>query len=238
MRALWQRLEAAERRIAELEARLGEPGKTPDNSSLPPSKGQKPNRPEKAKRIGPRQGSLGRTGGGRPLVSHPDQTVTAKASACTHCHAVLTEADQVLHGRYDKIDLPVVRPVVTRVERYAGQCPCCGGITVAPVPVGLEETSPFSANIVALAIYLRFTHAISYRRLTQMFLHLYALPISEGALDAMLQRAGPCFAAEVAAMLARLRRSRLVCSDETTVRIDGRTHWDWVLQNDQVAIHV
>jgi transposase len=238
IRALWQRLEAAERRIAELEARLGEPGKTPDNSSLPPSKGQKPNRPEKAKRIGPRQGSLGRTGGGRPLVSHPDQTVTAKASACTHCHAVLTEADQVLHGRYDKIDLPVVRPVVTRVERYAGQCPCCGGITVAPVPVGLEETSPFSANIVALAIYLRFTHAISYRRLTQVFLHLYALPISEGALDAMLQRAKPCFDNEVAAILARLRRSRIVCSDETTVRIDGRTHWNWVFQNDQVVIHV
>ena len=41
IRALWQRLEAAERRIAELEARLGEPSKTPDNSSLPPSKGQK-----------------------------------------------------------------------------------------------------------------------------------------------------------------------------------------------------
>ena len=238
IRALWQRLEAAERRIAELEARLGEPGKTPDTSSLPPSKGQKPNQPEKAKRVGPRQGSLGRTGGGRALVCHPDQTVITKASACAHCHAALTDADQVLHGRYDKIDLPVVRPVVTRVERYAGQCPCCGGVTLAPVPVGLEDTSPFSANIVALAIYLRFTHAISYRRLTQVFLHLFALHISEGALDAMLQRARPCFDNEVAAILARLRRSRLVCSDETSVRIDGRTHWDWVFQNDQVVIHV
>jgi transposase len=48
IRALWQRLEAAERRIAELEAWLAEPGKTPDNSSLPPSQGQKPNQPEKA----------------------------------------------------------------------------------------------------------------------------------------------------------------------------------------------
>jgi transposase len=238
IRALWQRLEAAERRIAELEARLAEPGKTPDNSSLPPSTGQKPNRPEKAKRVGPRQGSLGRQGGGRPLVSQPDQTVTAKAPACIHCHTALTDAHQVLHGRYDKIDLPVVRPVVTRVERYAGQCPCCGAITLAPVPVGLEESSPFSANIVALAIYLRFTHAISYRRLTQVFLHLYALHISEGALDAMLQRAKPCFDNEVAAILARLRRSRIVCSDETTVRIDGRTHWNWVFQNDQVVIHV
>ena len=59
IRALWQRLEAAERRIAELEACLAEPGKTPDNSSLPPSQGQKPNQPEKAKRIGPRLGRLG-----------------------------------------------------------------------------------------------------------------------------------------------------------------------------------
>ena len=153
--ALWQRLEAAERRIAELEARLAEPGKTPDNSSLPPSKGQKPNQPEKTMRAGPRQGSLGRRGGGRPLALLPDETVTSKAPSCTHCRATLTEADQVLHILCDKIDLPVVRPVVTRVERYAGHCPCCGGVTLAPVPVGLEEGPPFSVNIVALAIYLR-----------------------------------------------------------------------------------
>jgi transposase len=102
----------------------------------------------------------------------------------------------------------------------------------------MEEGSPFSVNIVALAIYLRFTHAISYRRLTQLFMQIYALQISEGALDAMLQRAKPCFDNEVVAILARLQRSRIVCSDETTVRIDGRTHWDWVFQNDQVVIHV
>jgi hypothetical protein len=37
-----------------------------------------------------------------------------------HRRIALSDADQVLHGRYDKIDLPVARPVVTRVERYAG----------------------------------------------------------------------------------------------------------------------
>ncbi len=238
IRALMQRLEAAERRIAELEAKLGEPPKTPDNSSPPPSNRQKPNQAEKAGRDGPRLGSLGRKGGGRPLACDPDETVIAKSVACVHCQAALGEADQVLHGRYDRIDLPVVRPVVTRVERYAGHCPCCGGVTLAPVLEGMEEGSPFSVNILALAIYLRFTHAVSYRRLTQLFLHLFALQISEGALDAMFQRARPCFGNEVAAILARLRRSRIICSDETTVRIDGRTHWNWVFQNDQVVIHV
>ena len=236
--ALWQRLEGAERRIAELEAKQSDPAKTPDNSSVPPSKGQKPNQPEKTMRRGPRKGSLGRKGGGRPLACDPDETVTAKVVTCMHCQAGLTEADQVLHGRYDKIDLPPVRPVVTRVERYAGHCPCCGGVTVAPLPEGMEPGSPFSSNITALAIYLRFTHAISYQRLSRLFLHLFGLHISEGALDAMLRRAKPCFDNEVAAILARMRRSRIVCSDETSVRIDGRTHWNWVFQNDQVVIHV
>jgi transposase len=238
IRALWAQVQSLTTRVAVLEARRDEPSKTPDNSSLPSSKGQKPNQPEKAKRVGMRQGSVGRKGGGRPLACDPDETVTAKAIACVHCLAALNDADQVLHGRYDKIDLPVVRPMVTRVERYAGHCPCCGGVTLAAIPTGLEDGSPFSVNIVALAIYLRFTHAISYRRLTQLFLHLYALKISEGALNAMLQRAKPCFDNEVAAILARLRRSRIVCSDETSVRIDGRTHWNWVFQNEQVVIHV
>jgi transposase len=236
--ALWQRLDAAEGQIAELEAKLAEPPKTPDNSSLPPSKGQKSSQTEKTKRSGPRQGSLGRKGGGRPLACDPDETVVAKALGCVHCRAALTDADQVLHELYDKVDLPPVRPVITRVERYAGHCPCCGQVSLAPVPQGLEPGTPFSVNILALAIYRRFTHAISYQRLSRLFLHLFARQISEGALDAMFRRAKPCFDNAVAAILARLRRSRIICSDETTVRIDGRTHWNWVFQNDQVVIHV
>jgi transposase len=238
IRALWAQVQSLTTRVAALEARLSEPGKTPDNSSLPPSKGPKPNKPEKAKRVGPRPGSVGRKGGGRALACDPDETVIARPAACAHCQAALSNADQVLHGRYDKIDLPPVRPMVTRVERYAGYCTCCGGVTLAAIPAGLEDGSPFSVTIMALALYLRFTHAISYRRLSQLFRHLYALQISEGALDAMLQRAKPCFDREVSAILARLRRARIVGSDETTVRINGHTHWNWVFQNDQVVIHV
>jgi len=229
--ALWTR-------VAELEARLDAPPKTPGNSSLPPSRGHKADRPANAKPPGPRPGSVGREGGGRSLAEEPDQRVIAKAAVCAHCRAALGEADQRLHARYDKIDLPPVRPVVTRVERYRGHCPCCGGTTLAPVPEGLEEGSPFGPSVLALALYLRFTHAISYRRLTRLFLHLFALGISEGALDAMFRRAKRRFDDETAVILARLRRARVVCSDETAVRVGGRTHWNWVFRNDEVVIHV
>ena len=161
VQALTAQVQILTARVAELEAKLGVPPKTPDNSSVPPSKGHKPNRAKKAKRSGPRQGSLGRTGGGRALAANPDEVVTAKPVRCAHCQAVLGEADQTLHGRYDKIDLPKVDAVVTRVERYAGHRVCCGGTTLAPLPERLEAGTPFSLNIVALAMYLRFVHAVS-----------------------------------------------------------------------------
>lgn len=177
---------------------------------------------DKPARPGPRRGSLGRKGGGRLLAEVADET----------------EADLTLASRFDKVDLPKVVPVVTRVERYAGHCRCCGGTTLAQLPEGLEPGTPFSLNIVALAMYLRFVHHVSYRRLSRLMLELFGLAISEGALNAAFQRGKPRFDAETAAILARLRRARVVCSDETGVRIDGRTCWNWVFQNDEVVIHV
>ena len=238
IRALWAQVQSLGARVAALEARLNDPPKTPENSSVPPSKGQKPNAPEKPARQGQRQGSIGRKGGGRALCAIPDETVTARAARCGHCQAALADADQSLAARYDKVEIPGVRPFVTRVERYAGHCRCCGGTTLAPVPDGLEQGSPFSINIVALAMYLRFVHAVSYRRLTRLLLDLFGLAISEGALDAAFRRGKPRFDASVANILARLRRSRVVCSDETSVRVGGRTHWNWVFQNGDVVIHV
>jgi len=245
IRALWAQVQALTAqvqtlvaRVAELEAKLGTSPKTPDNSSLPPSKGKKPNRAEKVARRGPRPGSPGRMGGGRLLAATPDETVIAKPVRCVHCQASLGEADHVLHGRYDKIDLSQVAPVVTRVERYVGRCRCCGGTTLATVPESLEPGTPFSVGIVALAMYLRFVHAISYQRLSRLLGELLGLAISEGALDAAFRRGKLHFDADVAAILVRLRRARVVCSDETSVRVAGRTCWNWIFQNSEVVFHV
>jgi transposase len=245
IRALWVQVQALTAqvatltaRVAELEAKPGVLPKTPDNSSLPPAQGKKPNREDRPSRTGPRQGSLGRKGGGRMLAEAPDETVTARPARCAHCQAALGEADQTLADRFDKLDLPKVAPVVTRVERYAGHCRCCGTTTLAPLPEGLEPGTPFSRDIVALAMYLRFVHHVSYRRLSRLLLELFGLTISEGALDAAFRRGKPGFDAETAAILARLRRARVVCSDETGLRIDGHSCWNWVFQNDEVAIHV
>src|SRR3954452_21985031 len=106
-------------RVVELEAKLDLPPKTADNSSLPPSRGKKPNREDQPARTGPRQGSLGRQGGGRRLGETPDEPVTPRASRCAHCQEALTENDLTLSVPLDKVALPKVSKLLTRVEPYA-----------------------------------------------------------------------------------------------------------------------
>ena len=65
--------------------------------------------------------------------------------------------------RYDRIELPEIKPDVTRVVLHGGVCPCCLARFKAPPPHGLEPGSPFGPNF-----YLRFAHAVSFERLARL----------------------------------------------------------------------
>ena len=130
--------------------------------------------------------------------------------------------EQHLHAVYDKIELPPIRPMVTR-SQHAGQCPHCGQSYVAPVPVGMEPGTPLGTSIQSLATYLRYTHAISYARLSALFTQVYGVSISEGALANLFQRVHTQLDDRVTEIRTRLRSSRLICSDETGARVNGRT---------------
>jgi transposase len=86
--------------------------------------------------------------------------------------------------------------------------------------------------------YLRYSHAVSYQRLCQLMRELYGLSISEGAIANLLQRVQRHLENPVSQIVERLRRARLVCSDETGARVQGQNQWEWVFQNNQVCLHV
>ena len=88
-----ERVAAQDARIAALEARLGEltqPPKTPDNSSKPPSQGQKSDGPA----TGDRPPRKSRPGVGRALHPTPDRIVEARLSTCPNCAAAFPDASQ------------------------------------------------------------------------------------------------------------------------------------------------
>jgi transposase len=221
--------------LAALEAKLGRPGKTPKNSSLPPSRGQKANA---SKGTQTKRTQASHPGVGRPLAANPDHVVPAVALACPHCAAELSAADQTVRQIYDRIEIPPVKPVTTQVRRHGGVCPCCQKTFLAPVPEGLEPGSPYGTSVVSLAIGLRYSHAISYERLAGLFEEVFGLPISEGALGNLFERSRTAFADQVANIKGKLLASTVICSDETTMRVKKRTWWQWTFQNAQACIHL
>ena len=157
-------------RVEELEARLNIPPKTPGNSSLPPSKGQKANRPEKAKKE-----RRGRPGVARKLAENPDHVRDVFADACPECGKAASPSDQPEVHAYDHIDLPEIKPVVTRVHLHSGACRHCGKRIAGTPPARMPPGSPFGPGIAALAIYLHTRQMVSYNRLVEMFKGLFGL---------------------------------------------------------------
>ena len=141
-------LDAALARITELEQRLAvfeRPPKNPDNSSLPPSRGAKCDRP-----TGDKRARKSRPGVGRALEPNPDRVVDARLEVCPHCAAAFPAEQQTPQQVYDRIELPPIKPDVTRVRLFGGRCACCGarataagaeragaGLAVRPVDCGV-----------------------------------------------------------------------------------------------------
>ena len=220
-------------RIADLETKLGAPSKTPDNSSTPPSKGEKANLPDRL-----RKRRRGRPGACRALAEHPDRIIEASLSACPHCGFVLSLADQPDIHAYDHIELPAINPTVTRINRHRGVCPCCRKHVAAPAPQGFEPGSPFGPGLCALIIHLHVTQAISFERLARLLGDVFGLTISEGAIANILTRAEAPLLAAVAPIAQAVRSSPVVGSDETSARVGGKNWWQWVLLGSTAVCHV
>jgi transposase len=220
-------------RLAKLEAKLGQPPKTPDNSSLPPSRGQKGSGEASGRPKGkPHQGSH------RALHPHPTRALDVRARECPHCAADVSEVVQSGLERYDRIELPAIKPDVTRVVLHGGTCPCCARGFKATPPEGLEPGSPFGPNLRAFVLYLRFTHAISFERLARLMSDLVGLEISEGALVNMLADSRKAFARAASRIRARLLSGSILQSDETSVRVGKQTWWTWVFHHGRQCCFV
>jgi len=89
------------KRIADLEARLGLPPKTPDNSSLPPSTGHKASGEGGAKAK-----SKAHAGAHRPLQANPTHKRDVVALSCQHCGADVSATAQKPVLTYDRIEIP------------------------------------------------------------------------------------------------------------------------------------
>jgi transposase len=214
---------------AKLHGRLDLPPKTPNNSSAPPSQGGQ----------GLERGyeeAQAQAGAHRSLHPNPTSRRDIFASSCQHCGADVSQKPQIACEAYDRVEIPDIKPSVTRVTLHRGTCPCCAKKFKAPPPVGMEPGSPFGPNLRALGIFLRFTQGIAFEWLATLLSDLLGLEISEGALVNMLDAARDSFAAAPCAIRARLLCGTILQSDETGLRVGKKNWWLWVFHHDDSAV--
>ena len=226
-------------RVAALEAKLGEPPKTPDNSSVPPSRGQKTTRPPQQKRPRRKRNGPGAT---RPLADAPDRVIDCYARGCLHCGATVGSEGQTVRHAFDHIDLPPIRPIVTRVRIFGRRCAHCRRRLRGAAPDAMPTGSPFGPSIVALLAYLHHHHAVAYDRLARMMAELFGLRISDGAIANALRRSARPLERAEAAILERLRHAAVIGCDETGARLSTealgtRMGWEWVLVSETAVLH-
>jgi transposase len=231
-------IERRDEKIRELEEELSQfrrPVKTPDNSSVPPSRGQKANRAEgRHRKLGPKRGHVGVS----RVRSEPDVVVECRPRTCAGCGQGLPETGGRRVGRSQVTDLPAFKPVVIEAWQYAVTCAQCGEQTVGTYPAGLEPRRTFGPGIEALVSYFHERHHVSYERLVEVCRDVFGLAISQGGIENALRRLVERARPRYAAIRETVRGSPVINSDETGARVAGRTCWQWTFQTPEASYHV
>src|SRR3954466_3060141 len=231
-------IERRDEKIRELEEELSQfrrPVKTPENSSVPPSRGQKANRVERrGRKPGPKRGHVGAS----RMRSEPDMVVECRPRACAGCGAPLPQTGGRRVGRSQVTELPPFEPVVIEGWQYAVTCAHCGEQTVGTYPEGLEPRRTFGPGIEALLSYLHERHHVGYERLLEICRDVFGLAISQGGVENALQRLVEQARPTYAAIRETVRGSPVINSDETGARVAGRTQWQWTFQTPEASYPV
>jgi len=157
-----ERIAALERRVAELEARLGT---NATNSGLPPS-ASPPGAPKPVtkKRTGNKPGGQPGHPPGLKRRLPPEclhKVIPFVPSHCDRCHEPLPPRpgpDDPEPSWHQVAELPKLAALITEYQGHYRTCPCCGQLNHAPIPQDLKagrrcadsKAAAFCANVLEL----------------------------------------------------------------------------------------
>ena len=213
-------------KIDELEARLG---KTPDNSSLPPSS-QHPHAKtaggkKKAKRK--RGGQRGHKKSQRELIptEECDEVISLSPSACRRCGAELSGNDQQ-PLRHQVWELPEIKPIVTEYQQQRLICSCCGESTCAFLPAGVPSGQS-GPRLIAFTVLLMAYFRQSKRRAAEFLQTLLGQPCSTGLTVKHQNLAAAALEPAYQELVDQLPNQEQLGIDETPTMEKSQKAWLW-----------
>ena len=208
------------------------------NSSQPPSRDEKVNRP-KDKRKRHRHGPpVGHVKYERKLVAGSDHIVEVKPLVCEQCQRDLSAENGELVDVHQITELPEAKAEVIEVRQYEVACPCCGQKQTSEPPEGLEMERSFGSRLEATVVYYRQQQHMSYERTKMALFDLHGVKLCEGSIDKITQRAGKEAGEQTQSIQAAIQNSSVIYSDETGSRVDSQNWYEWVFSSAKAVLHV
>jgi transposase len=220
--------------IEELKARLDlyENKKNSRNSSIPPSHDY--SRPQRTKSLressGKKQGGqIGHEGKTLLMVENPDEVISHIPQYCTCCGNDLKQIKEEFVERRQEVVLPEIKPIIIEHQVFQRTC-SCGNKIISEFPSGVTPGISYGQNIETLAAYLSARQYIPFHRMSEIFRHVFNLPISDGtlvnAVNRVAQKARPAYEL----IRKKAERSKVNGGDETGMKTNGGKGWFWTIQ--------
>ncbi len=175
----------------------------------------------------------------KPSLQDVHETKTAPLPHCPKCGGKLRERRP--HEQF-MIDLPPVRPVLTRFVTYSGYCSHCRKRMHSWHPDQISHASGAAGVVVgprakALAADLKHRLGASYAKVSEALNDTCGLRVSRSAWcqadQTLAHRARPVYAD----LLEQVRQGSVVHADETGWRIGTLAAWLWVFTNRETSVY-
>src|SRR5262249_57169 len=127
--------------------------------------------------------------------------------------------------------------IVIETRQHQVICPHCHTLNRALFPEGLEAERCFGPNLEATVVYYKQPQHQSYERVAETMRDLHGVHLSEGAIAAILRRAGEKAQPAAEAIKQQVIRGEVIRSDETSARVKASTWWQWVYLSENGVYH-
>jgi transposase len=228
-------------RIAELETQVGElrarieelerqvKGKTPQNSSLPPSTQHPHARPQPPKRKSKKKrgGQPGHKKHERPLIP-TDQCAEVhplRPTECRRCGAKLSGSDPE-PLRHQVWEVPEIQPIVTEYQRHRLTCPSCGETTCAELPAGVPQGQSGPRLMAFMALLMAY-YRQSKRRTAEFLSTLLGQPCCASLTVKIEDQVTAAVRPSYEALAAELPAQEQLNIDETATKEANGKAWLW-----------
>lgn len=222
---LVERLNALEERVLKLEGQIN---KDSSNSHKPPASDgfkKKPRNNLREKSEHPRGGQIGHTGNTLQMSDTPDEVKDYFVNDECDCGFNLNEVAATEFERRQEFDIPEMEPQITEHRAWIKKCPKCGKVHKAKFPKRIRAPVQYGNRAKTAATYLNNYQLIPLERASELFKHLFGMPINEGSLIRFSQQAFDGLKRTDAVITEKIIQSDVAHFDESGMYVDKKRGW-------------